>query len=59
MTWEFHPARESFGQYAADWDRLNAELYASHPYYDSRFVGPLLKHFASGGELLCLDREKE
>lgn len=58
MTWEFHPARESFARYAADWDRLNAELYASHPYYDSRFVGPLLKHFASGGELLCLHREK-
>lgn len=58
MTWEFHPARESFARYAADWDRLNAELYASHPYYDSRFVGPLLKHFASGGEVLCLYREQ-
>lgn len=58
MSWEFHLARESFAQYAADWDRLNAELYASHPYYDSRFVGPLLKYFASGKELLCLYREQ-
>lgn len=58
MSWEFYPARESFALYAADWDRLNAELYGSHPYYDSRFVGPLLNYFASGKELLCLYRER-
>ncbi len=58
MTWEFHPAPGAFAQYAADWDRLNGELYGSHPYFDSRFVGPLLKHFASGNELLCLYRER-
>lgn len=58
MSWEFHPAQASFAQHAADWDRLNGELYASHPYFDSRFVGPLLKHFASGHELLCLYRAK-
>ena len=58
MTWEFHPAPGDFAQYAEDWDRLNGELYDSHPYFDSRFVGPLLKYFASGNELLCLYRER-
>lgn len=58
MSWEFHPARAAFDQYAADWDRLNGELCASHPYFDSRFVGPLLKYFASGRERLCLYRER-
>lgn len=56
MSWEFLPAQAAFAQYAEDWDRLNAELYGSHPYFDSRFVGPLLKHFASGRERLCLYR---
>lgn len=54
MSWTFHPAREKFAYHAADWDRLNAELYGGHPYYDSRFVGSLLKYFASGTEHLCL-----
>lgn len=56
MSWEFHPARAAFAQYAADWDRLNGELYDSHPYFDSRFVGPLLKYFGTGRERLCLYR---
>lgn len=56
MSWEFYQARESFLDFVADWDRLNAELYGKHPYYDSRFVGPLLKYFGSGRELLCLYR---
>ena len=58
MSWEFHPAMAAFAQYAADWDRLNGELYDHHPYFDSRFVGPLLAHFASGREQLCLYRVK-
>lgn len=56
MSWELHPARESFAQFAADWDRLNTELFAKHPYYDSRFVGPLLQYFAGDRERLCLYR---
>lgn len=56
MSWEFHPACEFFAQVAADWDRLNEKLYGKHPYYDSRFVGPMLKYFGSGRELLCLYR---
>ena len=58
MSWEFHPAQASFAQFVADWDRLNDSLYGNHPYFDSRFVGPLLKYFANGTELLCLYREQ-
>lgn len=58
MSWAFYPAQASFAQYAADWDRLSAALYGSHPYYDSRFVGPLLKYFADGKEILCVHREQ-
>lgn len=53
MTWQLHPARERFTAYAADWDRLNAALYGRHPFFDSRFIGPLLQHFGTGDELLC------
>jgi len=56
MTWQLHPAREHFPAFAAEWDRLNAELYASHPFFDSRFIGPLLEHFGDGKELLCTHR---
>lgn len=56
MTWEFHPAKTTFEKYSGDWDRLNLELYDSHPYFDSRFIGPLLDYFATGKELLCLYR---
>ena len=59
MSWEFHQAPTAFAQHAVDWDRLNAELYASHPYFDSRFVGPLLEYFASGQEQLCLYRQHD
>ncbi|MDR2837670.1 MAG: GNAT family N-acetyltransferase [Azonexus sp.] len=58
MSWELLPAAAAFAGYAADWDRLNHELYGGHPYFDSRFVGPLLSHFAKGGERLCLYREQ-
>lgn len=57
MSWEFHNAKQLFARFAAEWDRLNDELYGKHPYYDSRFVGPLLKYFGGGRELLCLYRE--
>ncbi len=56
MSWEFYPAQAAFLLHAADWDRLNGELCDSHPYFDSRFVGPLLKHFGDGREYLCLYR---
>lgn len=56
MSWEIKPAREAFPAIAAEWDRLNAELYGGHPMFDSRFVGPLLECFGEGGERLCLHR---
>lgn len=54
MTWQLQPARKHFPAFAAEWDRLNAQLYASHPFFDSRFIGPLLAHFGDGKELLCI-----
>jgi CelD/BcsL family acetyltransferase involved in cellulose biosynthesis len=56
MTWQLNPAREHFPAFAAEWDRLNREIYASHPLFDSRFIGPLLEHFGKGDELLCFHR---
>ncbi|MDR1996240.1 GNAT family N-acetyltransferase [Azonexus sp.] len=58
MSWEFLPATTTFANHAADWDRLNNALYDGYPYFDSRFVGPLLKYFAKGSERLCLYREQ-
>ncbi|MCL2524010.1 MAG: GNAT family N-acetyltransferase [Betaproteobacteria bacterium] len=58
MSWEFLPAATAFAACAVDWDRLNDELYDGHPYFDSRFVEPLLKYFANGSERLCLYREQ-
>ncbi len=58
MGWEIHNAKETFPKVADDWDRLNAKLYGSHPFYDSRFIGPLLTHFADGKELLCVHRSR-
>lgn len=56
MTWEVHAAREAFPRFAGEWDRLNETLFGGHPFFDSRFVGPLLKHFATGDEFLCIER---
>ncbi len=58
MGWELHRAKTEFQRFAEDWDRLNAELYDSHPYFDSRFIDALLTHFGSGQEQLCLFREE-
>ena len=55
--WSFRSAKSEFGAYAKDWDRLNRALCCSHPYFDSRFVGALIDHFATGHEILCLYRE--
>lgn len=56
MAWETHAAKIAFPGFAKDWDRLNAQLYGGHPFFDSRFVGPLLECFASGREKLCIHR---
>lgn len=52
MKWTCLPALAAFPDYRAHWDRLNAELYAGHPMFDSRFIAPLLRYF--GGEKTVL-----
>lgn len=59
MAWKLRPAREEFAEFAPEWDRLNAELYGSHPMFDSRFVGPLLEYFGDGKEVLCIHRNTQ
>lgn len=54
MGWEFLPAVGAFSKYCHAWDELNRRLYNGHPYFDSRFVGLLLKYFARGDEVLCI-----
>lgn len=56
MGWEIHDAKTAFRQFADEWDRLNARLYDRHPFFDSRFIEPLLDHFGDGGEQLCIHR---
>lgn len=56
MSWDIRPAREAFPAFAAEWDQLNGELFGHHPFFDSRFVGPLLECFGEGRERLCLHR---
>jgi len=56
MGWEILAAKAMFANFAADWDRLNRQLYDAHPYFDSRFIAPLLEHFANGKERLCIHR---
>ena len=56
MVWETHAAKDEFPRFSNDWDRLNAQLYRGHPFFDSRFIGPLLDFFANGKEQLCIHR---
>lgn len=44
----------TLGEYAAEWDLLNARMFDRHPMLDSRFVDPLLKYFGDGKESLCV-----
>jgi len=54
MIWKVINLAGSLGPYREDWDRLNAKLYGNQPFFDSRFVDPLLKFFATGNERLCI-----
>lgn len=56
MPWEIHSATTAFAQYREDWDALNHALFGDHPYFDSRFIEPLLKQFGTGREKLCIHR---
>jgi hypothetical protein len=55
-AWTIQKLEGGLGIYKEAWDRLNAELYASNPYFDSNFIEPLLAYFATGKERLCVHR---
>ncbi|MHC4550154.1 MAG: GNAT family N-acetyltransferase [Planctomycetota bacterium] len=58
MSWTLVPAREAFPEHAAAWDELNRRLHDGHPLCDSRFVGPLVHHFADDDVVLALDNDE-
>ncbi len=45
--WIIHPLEGGLGTYKETWDKLNAELYTSNPYFDSNFIEPMLTYFTS------------
>ncbi|WP_172452621.1 hypothetical protein [Chromatium okenii] len=49
---------DELGVYRQDWNRLNIDLYQGQPFFDSRFVEPALKYFATGKERLCVHSHK-
>jgi hypothetical protein len=51
VRWEFGRARDIFGTYRTRWDAIN-RARGNHPLLDSKFVEPLVQHFASEGTLL-------
>jgi Acetyltransferase (GNAT) domain len=51
--WEFAPAIECFEQMSADWDALN-RARGNHVLLDSKFVGALVRHFATPDVLLAI-----
>lgn len=56
-TWELLDASAAFDQYRDEWDRLNADLCASNPYFDSRFIQNLIAYFPEAGLTLCVLKE--
>jgi len=56
-SWIIHPLEGGLGTYKETWDKLNAELYASNPYFDSNFIEPMLTYFTTGEERLCIHHQ--
>lgn len=56
LGWTSYPLGKSLAPYTEIWDKLNAELCGSNPYFDSNFIEPLLAHFSTGKEKLCVHR---
>lgn len=52
MTWSLEAARAGFDRHAGEWDALNRE-HGNHILLDSRFVGALVRCFASPAILLA------
>lgn len=59
MTWQVVPINRSLAEHAMAWDDLNDRLFESHPLLSSQFVDPLLRHFGTGDERLCIDRHDD
>ncbi|MFQ5635397.1 MAG: GNAT family N-acetyltransferase [Gammaproteobacteria bacterium] len=53
MSWSIGTDVGRFDRHAADLDRLNDRLCASHPLLGSIFIGALVRHFATPGVLLA------
>lgn len=56
MDWIFGRADETFGLHRDRWDELNG-VQGNHILLDSRFVGPLIRHFASKETLLGITKD--
>jgi hypothetical protein len=56
MSWKFEPAKERFNSLTSLWDTFNFAR-GNHILLDSRFVAPLLSHFADGEVLLGHDAD--
>lgn len=57
MSWIFKPALKAFDQYSEMWDEINGRQGSPIP-LDSRFVAPLVRHFASAQTLLGISRDR-
>ncbi|MBK1694984.1 hypothetical protein CKO09_09555 [Chromatium weissei] len=53
-SWKIVPIRNGLDVYCRDWNFLNLNLYQKQPFFDSRFIEPMLKYFATGKEYLCI-----
>lgn len=57
MSWTIERLEgDGLGAFADEWDALNRRLLAGHPFADTRFVAPLLRHFGRGKERLLVHR---
>lgn len=54
MSWTLHTIHNGLGRNRLVWNALNVDLCRENPYFDSDFVEPLLAHFATGSERLCV-----
>jgi len=59
MGWTIYSLSSGLGKYREKWDFLNRDLYAGHPFFDSRFIDLMLEHFGSGREKLCIHSNDE
>lgn len=53
-SWCLYCAKQGLGVFKSAWDKLNAELYQQHPYFDSRFIETMLQYFAHDTVWLCV-----